>query len=291
MRTHYSRLSFLAYLTFALTIFTCVPLEGSGLPESTYDGPPRTFSRGFESIDEFTSFYIVSDSEALSYGAEHELIGADASQSPMVNPVEGSFMHKAQILTANDSDNDSSSGYKPHRAYPTVQFHKTSEGIYRSPCLISLYVYLDMVLADLPPGQIDDWFSFITTTPDDSDNWNRTVLANVGPDHLLRLVHVPTQGQQQYRYQNSTLLFPQKQWVRLDLYIDYDPDHGEALLWQDGTLVSSALVEGGNSALAQAHFGLYASARVASGVIYNDKLRIREVADLTAAEALVSAGY
>ena len=69
-----------------------------------------------------------------------------------------------------------------------------------------------------------------------------------------------------------------RQWVELKFYLDMDPVHGEAKVWQDGQLVSTALVNGGNGKLAQAHFGMYAAPEFASGVVYNDDLEIREVA-------------
>lgn len=200
-------------------------------------------------------------------------------------------MHVARVVRANDADNESSPSYLPHRAYPTVQFHKTDGGVYRTPSLISLWVYLDMPLVDRPTGQIDDWFSFITVTPDTSDHWARTVLVNVGPDELLRLVHVPSQGEQEYTYHDTTVTFPQREWVRLDLYLDLRSEPGTARLWQNGTRIGEAEVRDAVGGLAQAHFGLYASAAVASGVIYNDHLRIVEVRDEAHAQELVDAPY
>jgi len=44
-----------------------------------------------------------------------------------------------------------------------------------------------------------------------------------------------------------------------------------------GVLVSHAKVDGGKGTLAQAHFGLYASAAIASGVILNDALSMTEI--------------
>ena len=57
------------------------------------------------------------------------------------------------------------------------------------------------------------------------------------------------------------------------------PTNGYAKVWLNKQLVSHATVEGGHGKLEQAHFGLYASAALDSGVIYNDKLRIVEVSN------------
>lgn len=42
-------------------------------------------------------------------------------------------------------------------------------------------------------------------------------------------------------------------------------------------------VSGGEGRLSQAHFGLYASAAINEGIVYNDELTIREIADENAA--------
>lgn len=256
----------------------------SDIAVATYDGPPRTFASSFESADDFADFYSVPSGE---WDRQHDYA------SELVH--SGGAAHRAWIDAPRAADNDGIE-YRPHRAYPTIQLHKTDDGVYRTPCLVTLWVHLDMPLVDRPTGDIDDWFSFVTLTPDQSDNWNRTVLVNVGPDGYARLMHVPRQGEQVYTEQASAandpdgaLLFPFQRWVRLDVYIDLDADHGEAIAWQDGVRISAARVEGGNGALAQAHFGLYAAAAIPTGTIVNDDLSIREIADEAEALALLAA--
>lgn len=251
-----------------------------------YTGPARSFESSFESISDFDGFYIVPPGE---YDSSHEL------STDIVH--DGTYAHKASILTARATDNEGIA-YRPHRAYPTIQLQKTPGGIFRTPCLVTLWVYLDIALVDRPTGHVDDWFSFATLTPDSSDNWTRTVLVNIAPDGYARLVHVPRQGEQIYIYQadstndpTGTLLFPHRLWVRLDIYIDFDSNAGYAKVWQNGVLISHASVQGGTGGLAQAHFGLYASAAIPVGTIYNDELRITEVEEETEALALVNSSW
>ena len=250
--------------------------------EPVYTGTPRSFESSFETDSDFNDFYIVPPGD---YDSNHKLSDEQV--------YDGSFAHKAWILQAR-ADNNDGSVYLPHRAYPTVQLQKTVDGIYRTPSLIRLWVYLDITLEDKPDGSIDDWFSFITLTPDASDYWSRTVLVNIAPDdNYVRLVHVPNQGEQEWIFQanasaNPDLVFPYNKWVRLDVLIDFDDTSGYAKVWQDGDLVSHAYVNGGVGGLAQAHFGMYASAAISSGTIYNDKLRIKEIADRTVVADLVA---
>lgn len=251
--------------------------------EPLVDNLERVFETSFESESDFASFYIVPPGDYDSY---HEI------STEVV--YHGDYSHKAWVLKARASNNDGII-YLPHRAYPTVQFQKTSDGVFVTPCLVSLWVYLDMDLVDRPSGSIDDWFSFITLSADTSDRWSRTVLVNLTPDGYIKLVHVPDQGEQTWIYQadssndpSGNLLFPQKNWVRIDVLIDFDSENGYAKVWQDGILLSHAKVNGGSGYLAQAHFGLYASAAVSSGVIYNDRLQIKRVVDELEAVSLVN---
>ena len=147
-------------------------------------------------------------------------------------------------------------------------------------------MYLDIELQQRPAGHINDWFSFITLTPDASDQWARTVGINLVYDHYVHLMHVPQQGKSIYIYQATSAndtsgerLFKNKQWNRLDVLIDFSATNGYAKVWLNKQLVSHAAVEGGHGKLEQAHFGLYASAALDSGIIYNDKLRIVEVSN------------
>lgn len=178
---------------------------------------PRVFSSSLEQVEDFTGFYLVPQGD---YASSQEL------SKEVVH--SGSYAHKAWILSARDSTNDGSS-YLPHRAYPTIQFHRTEDGIFPTPCLVTLWVYLEMDLKEAPPGKTDDWFSFATLSPDTSDQWARTVLVNLVHDGYLHLMHVPNQGEQEHLYQMDSIQDPQ---------------------------------------------GLYASAHIHSGVIYNDDLAI-----------------
>jgi len=250
----------------------------------------KIFTTSFEDIAEFTSrgYYIEGGS---SYDSGQALTPE--------NKVDGLVSNKAWPLFARALDNDGEGIlYKPHRAYPTVQMFKDSggTGTFVGPCLLSMYVHLDMTLKDRTG--IDDWLSLVTLCCDPSVNWSRTVLCNLTTDGYLRLVHVPTQGLQVHTYQmnssidvNRIYRCPQKTWFRLDMYCDFTVTTGKAIIWQDGIRVSEAPVTDGNGTLAQVHCGLYCAAMVDHGYVYNDKLRIMEVANQAEAESLLGVDY
>ena len=89
-------------------------------------------------------------------------------------------------------------------------------------------------------------------------------------------MHVPDQGEQNHLFQTQTLKFPQKEWVELKIYLDFT-ENASVKVWQNGELVSSASVQDVENKLAQAHFGLYCPPSIASGVVYNDDLKIEMV--------------
>ena len=184
-------IQYLTFFTFFLT--SCNDIE-----KPSYTGPKRTFETSFETFDDFNRFYIVP---LGNYDSNEELSSEKV--------IDGKYAHKAWILKARDINNDGLI-YLPHRAYPTIQLQKTTHGIFRTPCLLSLWVYLDINLIDRPKGSIDDWFSFITLTPDQSDSWTRTVVVNITPDGYVKLVHVPDQGEQNRIFQADLINDPNK---------------------------------------------------------------------------------
>jgi len=224
----------------------------------------RTFSSSFESINDFSSFFIVPQNYMNT--SSHQLSTEQVHS--------GTYSHKAWIYGANPESTPTQNNN--HRGYPTIQFQKVKGGVYHTPCYISFWVWVDMALtAHTPENQ---WLSFATLTTDSTDAWSRTILVNLDYNGYMHLMHVPLQGEKIWIYQPFTLPFPQKKWVNIKVYLDTRPKVGYAKVWQDGTLVSYANIADGNGILAQAHFGLYAAPSVSAGTIYNDDLEIKEVA-------------
>ncbi|MCR9142307.1 MAG: polysaccharide lyase [bacterium] len=229
----------------------------------------RSFTTSFEAVSDFDGFYLVPQN--YQNAASHELSTAQVRT--------GTNSHRGYI-TAQGPDCGAFANCN-HRGYPTVQLHKTAQGGFRTPVLVEFYSYLDMSVPD------QRWFSFATFTSDSSDNWARTVLVNLGnlntgTTNYMHLFHVPTQSRGDWSYQTSDaqspLAYPSNQWVKVSVCLDFDSTSGNARVFQDGTLVSSAAVQGTCGVLEQAHFGLYAHPGLSSGSVYNDDLSITEVA-------------
>jgi len=235
---------------------------------STGCSPAKSFSSGFETVADFSSYF--------STPQPYLNTSTWTLQTSVVHSGTSAFM--GTITGANPAGTDSVNTNN-HRAYPTLQFHKGITGMFHTPVMVTFWVYLT---ATLSAGQ---WFSFATFVSDTSDTWNRTVLLNLSDSGYVNFMHVPYQEQAVLVKNNTTVPFPYNQWVQFQVYLDFTPDasdasgapRGYAMAWQNGTLISSARVGGMNGVLAQAHFGLYAPPALASATVYNDDLSVVEV--------------
>ncbi len=218
----------------------------------------RVYKTGFESVNDFDGFYIVPQDARPT--ASHDLSGEVVRS--------GKFSHKGWVTGPNPPS--SRFVNNNHRGYPTIQLYKLAGGAFRTPVKIELWVWLDM---DLKPGE---WFSFATLDHTRRDTWD-PVLLNLSDRGIVHLMHVPTNGRGITTFQNDSVKFPLRKWVKLGVELHFDRKNGYAKAWQDDVLVSRAEVRRGNGLFTQAHFGLYAPPSISSGVIYNDDLVIREL--------------
>ncbi len=222
----------------------------------------RAFTTSFESVADFDGFYITPQNHL---GTTFHALTDSIIHS-------GIYSHRAWIKGSNPVLTSTNNN---HRGYPTVQFQKTPEGPFKTPCYVSLWVWLDMELNANATGE-DDWFSFATFTDDETDNWDRTVLVNLNADGFVHLQHTTNQGEQNSIFQTFDIPFPQREWVELKIFLDFGDD-GYAKVWQNGELVSHAKIGNMTNKLSQAHFGLYCSPQLSTGEVFNDDLEIIEV--------------
>lgn len=221
------------------------------------------YNFGFENVDEFSNYYIVP----LNY------MNTSSQELSNEQVHSGTYSHKAWIYGANPDSSIVTNNN--HRAYPTIQVYKDSNGAIITPCYITLYIWLDIELQERSPE--NEWFSFASLSTDASDSWNRVICVNLSSDNIVHLMHTPYQGSKEWVYQTTDVIFPMREWVKLTIYIDTTPDSGYIKVYQNDILVSEGLIKDGNGTIAQMHFGLYAAPSVASGIVYNDDLEIREV--------------
>lgn len=247
-------------LIFLVGIFSNSCHKDSTKPSSN---EVKLFNSSFETIADFSEFYITPQGHLGT--TFHELSDSIVHS--------GTYAHKAWIDGANPPSITENNN---HRGYPTIQLQKTSGGSFVSPTYITFWVWLDIDLQASTTGGEDDWFSFATFTNDESDNWDRTILVNLSHDGYVHLQNVPQQNEQEHEFQTSSITFPQKEWVELKVYLDLRSG-GYAKVWQNGELVSHAKISETTNRLSQAHFGMYCSPQLTSGVVYNDDLSIEMV--------------
>ncbi len=270
-------------------------------------GIGRQYSTSFESLSEFSKFYIVPPN----------YMGTASHQISKEQVHSGSSAHKAYMYGANSQ---SSVENHNHRAYPTFKFEKTPIGILKDAVLVEFWVW-----DDIPLFRKEDasWISLVTITSYNDDFWYRVELIDLDEQNRVHLMHVPQHGDAKHDiFQTNTISLPKKTWVKITAYIDYTKnnrfDSPFIAVWQGddqqgGQLVSAARFDArvnldvalslpnkpkcldGLSAtptieeaealcnlnytggLAQAHFGLYSPPLLSTGVIYNDDLNVAEI--------------
>jgi hypothetical protein len=229
-------------------------LDGLGIPRADQVPLTSVYETSFEQDADLQGFYVTPQS-ALT---RHE-VRSDAAHS-------GSRGHAAWLTGLSGSEPVDGPN---HRGYPTIQLQRRPVGTCVTPCLVQFWARLDDV--QLVRGE---WFSLATFSADPSDSWSRVVTVNVGWEGWLHLFHVPDPGRGDWTFQRTDLPFPQGRWVRITTWLDLDPDHGAAAVWQDGVLVSAAHVRGGDGSLDQMHFGLYAPPSLTRSSVLNDDIAV-----------------
>ena len=214
--------------------------------------PLRTFTTGFESLDDFAGMYVSPQTSST----RHALVASPRHT--------GEQAHCAWLTgpgTSADTDGPN------HRGYPTVQLWRLPGGSFATPAVVDFWVWADT------PMKRGDWVSLATLSPDASDRWKRVVTVNLDPGGWVNVFHVPDQGEHITEIERHRP-FPMRKWVHLSITIDFDPRHGRITVLQDDELVARARVLGGHGRLEQAHFGMYARPSLASGKVCNDDLKI-----------------
>ena len=249
----------LSFICSLIVLSACNSDKPIDTPPPTH---PKTFTTSFESVDEFSQFYIVPQNTpdpTSPQNQSHDLTNELARS--------GSYSHKGWIWGSNPDSTPLINNN--HRGYPTIQLYKTATGAFKTPVLIEFWAWLDVTLA---PGE---WFSFATLDPTRVDIWD-PVLVNLSHNGFVHLMHVPSNGEKVWDFQTDSISFPMQEWVKLSVCLHFDQHQGYAKVWQNNQLVSSAAVHSGNGELTQAHFGLYAPPSLTSGTVYNDDLQITE---------------
>jgi hypothetical protein len=232
-------------------------LQRLGIPRRAAMRLSPVFRTGFERDEALAGFYVTPQSPMT----RHEVRTGDAHRG-----------HRAHVAWLTGQTGAEPVDGPNHRGYPTIQLQRRPAGACVSPCLVQFWARLDDV--DLERGE---WMSLATLSPDPSDRWSRVVTVNVGWEGWLHLFHVPDQGAGQRALQRTDVPFPRGRWVRITIWLDVDPMHGAAAVWQDGRLMSAARVRGGDGTLDQLHFGLYAPPSLTRGVVRNDDIAVFRV--------------
>src|SRR5713226_7316397 len=146
-------------------------LDILGVPSWEEMKTEPVFEMTFERPDEAAPLYVTPQSETT----KHERWRAIAHS--------GSWSHTGWLTGIPPATPEVDGPNR--RGYPVVQLPRMGVEPCRSPCLVDLWVWLDVALSR---GQ---WFSLATFALEPSDRWARVVTVNVGDRGELQLFHVP----------------------------------------------------------------------------------------------------
>src|SRR5437764_14568000 len=127
---------------------------------STGKTSARTFTAGFESLDEFAGMYVSPQTAST----RHALVA-----SPRHSGLKAHCGWLTGPGTSADRDGPN------HRGYPTEQLRRLPGGGFATPVVIDIWVWADVAMKD------GDWVSLATLSADASDRWTRVVTLNLDP--------------------------------------------------------------------------------------------------------------
>jgi hypothetical protein len=192
----------------------------------------------------------------------------------------------AFILRANDTDNQSAGGYKPHRGHIDYKYRGYAIGTthiigveQQCPCYFGVWYYVSgLPLHSHSGGRDDDWNSIYTFTKDTTDNFDSVITVNENTQGYVYAQHVPLSGQAIHLYQADSINDPtgskkltRNKWHLVQVLLDTKYSH-KITVWVDGKLSCIANVSGRTNTVAQWHAGLYSSAATGSGTVLNDEI-------------------
>jgi hypothetical protein len=216
----------------------------------------------FEDATETAAWYVTPQTPLTHHKISDELVHG------------GSYSFKAWVTGANN-ENIEPDGPN-HRGYPTIQLDEGPRACL-TPCLLSLWVWADI------PTVAGEWYQIATVSPSADDSWFPAQVVNVGSEGWLHVMHVPSYGKREITFQREDLLFPTKQWVKVEIVLKYSAEGGALAVFQNDELVNVSRIDptvGPNGGLLnQMHFGMYGPPTLSSGVIFNDDVKIFELRD------------
>jgi hypothetical protein len=165
-----------------------------------------------------------------------------------------------------------------HRGYCFQSWRSTNGEPIQTPIVVTAWVYLEKF-------DSRDWFSFITliSTPTEAYPNGSILTLDMLPSRELTVWCQP-------KHQNGPAFnieqtkrpkakVPFNQWVKLQVYADWNGSDGALKVWENDELVIDAPKKdiGPKSTLEKGHFGLYSGPNLNEITLYNDDLSVETV--------------
>jgi hypothetical protein len=250
---------------FLLLLVTAAPFARA--PKGT-----TVWTAGFENGDCFP--------EVKNFGRDlvQEVSG---EPSPHVDVTwQSVFTHSGRYAEKEHTTRDPSNFDKSasHRGYCFQSWRSTNGAPIPTPIVVTAWVYLQKF-------DSQDWFSFITliSTPTEGYPQGSILTLDMLPSRELIVWCQPKhQSEPAFNIEQTKrpkAKVPLNQWVKLQVYVDWNGSEGAVRVWQNDELVIDAPKKdiGPRSTLEKGHFGLYSGPNLNEITLYNDDLKVERV--------------
>lgn len=194
---------------------------------------------------------------------------------------QGAITHSGKYAEREHTTRDANNLAKgaSHRGYCFQSWRSTNGAPISTPILVTAWVYLDKF-------DSQDWFSFITliSTPTEGYPYGSILTLDMLASGELTVWCQPKhQSGPAFHIEQakqSKAKVPLNQWVKLQVYLDWNGSDGALKVWQNDELVIDASQKdiGPKSTLEKGHFGLYSGPNLNEITLYNDDLSVETIA-------------
>jgi hypothetical protein len=165
-----------------------------------------------------------------------------------------------------------------HRAYCFQSWRSTNGAAIPTPIVVTAWVYIEKF-------DTNTWTSFITliSTPTPDFPSGSIITLDMGQSRELTIWYQPRHQAGPSCHLEQTVQpkarFPLNQWVKLQMYLDWNGADGAVKVWLDDRLMINApkVNLGPKSGLEKGHFGLYCGPEVNELTMYNDDLSVETI--------------
>ena len=190
---------------------------------------------------------------------------------------QSKIVHSGKYAEREHTICDPENSKGTRRGYGFQSWRCTNKAPIPAPVVVTAWVYLEKF-------EMRDWFSLITLVSTPTEGYPNGSIVTLDTSAMLEPVvwcrkktqvyseptfHIEQPGRPKAK-------LPLNQWIKLQVYLDFNGADGAIKVWQDDVLIINApkVDIGPKSTLEKGHFGLYCGGDIQEITMYNDDLSV-----------------